>query len=94
MRWPFNLPVPRFYCKSGCIGMNEARLSYVALVVRDPGAIATAFGDRLGMPAISVEVDGGRPVPAFAAQMPIYVMGTVSAYWFVERVLSMVSAAP
>ena len=34
------------------------------------------------------------PVPAFAAQMPIYVMGTVSAYWFVERVLSMVSAAP
>ncbi len=67
MRWPFKLPFPRFYWKSGCIGMNEARLSYVALVVRDPGAIATAFGDRLGMPAISVEVDGGRPVPAFAA---------------------------
>ena len=34
------------------------------------------------------------PVHAFAAQIPIYVMGTVSAYWFVERVLSMVSAAP
>ncbi|MCY4635795.1 MAG: HupE/UreJ family protein [Acidobacteria bacterium] len=34
------------------------------------------------------------PVPAFAAQMPIYVMGTVSAYWLVERVLSMVPAVP
>ena len=34
------------------------------------------------------------PVPAFAAQAPIYVMGTVSAYWFVERVLSMAPAVP
>ncbi len=34
------------------------------------------------------------PVPAFAAQLPIYVMGAVSAYWFVERVLSMVPAVP
>ena len=30
------------------------------------------------------------PLPALAAQMPIYVMGTVSAYWFIERVLSIV----
>ena len=30
------------------------------------------------------------PVPATVALAPIYVMGTVSAYWFVERVLSMV----
>ena len=29
------------------------------------------------------------PVPAAVALAPIYVMGTVSAYWFVERVLSM-----
>ena len=28
------------------------------------------------------------PLPAAAAQVPIYVMGTVSAYWFIERVLS------
>ncbi len=28
-------------------------------------------------------------LPATVTQMPIYVMGTVSAYWFVERVLSM-----
>ncbi len=34
------------------------------------------------------------PIPAFAAQVPIYVMGTVSAYWFVERVLSLAPAAP
>ncbi len=34
------------------------------------------------------------PVPAFAAQVPVYVMGTVSAYWFVERVLSMAPVAP
>ena len=34
------------------------------------------------------------PVPAFAARIPVYVMGTVSAYWFVERVLSIGSAAP
>ena len=34
------------------------------------------------------------PVPAFAAQIPILVMGTVSAYWFVERALSLVPAAP
>ncbi len=34
------------------------------------------------------------PVPAAVAQMPIYVMGAVSAYWFVERVLSMAPAAP
>ena len=32
------------------------------------------------------------PVPAFAARMPVWVMGTVSAYWFVERVLSMAPA--
>ena len=32
------------------------------------------------------------PLPAAAAQVPIYVMGTVSAYWFLERVLSMVPA--
>jgi hypothetical protein len=32
------------------------------------------------------------PLPASAAQVPIYVMGTVSAYWFLERVLSMVPA--
>ena len=30
------------------------------------------------------------PVPAAVALAPIVVMGTVSAYWFVERVLSMV----
>ena len=30
------------------------------------------------------------PLPAVAVQAPIVVMGTVSAYWFVERVLSMV----
>ena len=30
------------------------------------------------------------PLPAAAAQVPIYVMGTVSAYWFIERVLSIV----
>ena len=30
------------------------------------------------------------PLPAAAVQAPIVVMGTVSAYWFVERVLSMV----
>ena len=34
------------------------------------------------------------PVPAFAARLPIHVMGTVSAYWFVERVLSMAPAVP
>ena len=34
------------------------------------------------------------PVPAFAAQLPIWIMGTVSAYWFVERVLSMAPAVP
>ena len=28
------------------------------------------------------------PLPAAAAQVPIVVMGTVSAYWFLERVLS------
>ena len=30
------------------------------------------------------------PLPAAAAMVPIYVMGTVSAYWFIERVLSIV----
>lgn len=30
------------------------------------------------------------PLPAAAEQVPIYVMGTVSAYWFIERVLSIV----
>ena len=30
------------------------------------------------------------PMPAAAVQAPIVVMGTVSAYWFLERVLSMV----
>ena len=34
------------------------------------------------------------PVPAFAAQAPVCVMGGVSAYWFVERVASMAPAAP
>ena len=34
------------------------------------------------------------PVPALVARTPIYVMGTVSAYWFVERVLSMSPAGP
>ena len=34
------------------------------------------------------------PVPALVARTPIYVMGTVSAYWFVERVLSMAPAGP
>ena len=34
------------------------------------------------------------PVPAVAAQVPIYVMGTVAAYWFVERVLSLAPAVP
>lgn len=29
------------------------------------------------------------PAPAFAVRLPVGVMGTVSAYWFVERVLSM-----
>ena len=33
---------------------------------------------------------GRVPVPAAVALAPIVVMGTVSAYWFVERVLSMV----
>ncbi len=32
------------------------------------------------------------PLPAAAVQAPIYVMGTVSAFWFLERVLSMVPA--
>ena len=30
------------------------------------------------------------PLPAVALQAPIVVMGTVAAYWFLERVLSMV----
>jgi methylmalonyl-CoA epimerase len=47
--------------------MNSAKLSYVALVVRDPDAIAAILGDSLGMPVVSVELDGGRAVPAFAA---------------------------
>lgn len=47
--------------------MNSAKLSYVALVVRDPDAVAAILGDSLGMPVVSVEVDGGRTVPAFAA---------------------------
>ena len=34
------------------------------------------------------------PMPAFAAHVPVYVMGAISAYWFVERVLSMAPAAP
>ena len=34
------------------------------------------------------------PVPAFAVQAPVCVMGAVSAYWFVERVASMAPAAP
>ena len=34
------------------------------------------------------------PVPAFAARVPVYVMGAVSAYWFVERLLSIAPAAP
>jgi hydrogenase/urease accessory protein HupE len=34
------------------------------------------------------------PVPAVAARAPVYVMGAVSAYWFVERVLSMAPAVP
>ena len=34
------------------------------------------------------------PVPALAARLPLYLMGTVSAYWFVERVLSMSPAGP
>lgn len=34
------------------------------------------------------------PVPAFAVQAPVCVMGAVSAYWFVERVASMIPAAP
>ena len=34
------------------------------------------------------------PVPAFAARVPVCVMGGVSAWWFVERVASMVPAAP
>ncbi len=34
------------------------------------------------------------PVPAVAAQAPICVMGAVSAWWFVERVVSMAPAAP
>lgn len=32
------------------------------------------------------------PTPAAAAQVPIHLMGAVSAYWFVERVLSMAPA--
>lgn len=47
--------------------MNSAKLSYVALVVRDPDAVAATLGDSLGMPVVSVKVDGGRTVPAFAA---------------------------
>lgn len=47
--------------------MNSAKLSYVALVVRDPASVAAILGDSLGMPVVSVEVDGGRAVPAFAA---------------------------
>ena len=31
----------------------------------------------------------GLQLPAMAAQVPVYVMGVVSAYWFVDRVLSM-----
>ena len=33
---------------------------------------------------------GRVPVPAIAQQLPIYSMGIVSAYWFVERVVSIV----
>ena len=33
---------------------------------------------------------GRMPLPAAAVQAPIVVMGAVSAYWFLERVLSMV----
>ncbi len=47
--------------------MNPAILSYVALVARDPDAVAAIFGDTLGMAALPVVVDGGRTVPAFAA---------------------------
>ena len=27
-------------------------------------------------------------LPAFATQVPIYVMGVVSAYWFIDRVIA------
>lgn len=47
--------------------MKSAKLSYVALVVRDPASVAAILGDSLGMSVVSVEVDGGRAVPAFAA---------------------------
>lgn len=30
------------------------------------------------------------PLPAAAVQLPIYVMGVVSAYWFIDRVVSIV----
>ena len=33
---------------------------------------------------------GRVQVPATARQLPIYIMGIVSAYWFVERVASIV----
>jgi len=46
--------------------MNSAKLSYVALVVRDPDSVAAILGDRLGMPVVQVAVDSGRAVPAFA----------------------------
>lgn len=47
--------------------MSPVKLSYVALVVRDPESVAAIFGETLGMEVVPVEVDDGRAVPAFAA---------------------------
>lgn len=47
--------------------MNSAKLSYVALVVRDPDSVAVTLGETLGMPVVPADVGGGRAVPAFAA---------------------------
>ena len=60
------------------------------------GSIVAVGRDRLGvlLGLLQIVRIWGVPVPAVAAQVPIYVMGTVSAYWFVERVLSLAPAVP
>lgn len=56
------------------VGVEIGQLAVVGLL------LALLYGLRARRAAL----------PAIAAQVPIYVMGTVSAYWFLERVLSIV----
>ena len=56
------------------VGVEIGQLAVVGLL------LALLYGLRARRAAL----------PAVAAQVPIYVMGTVSAYWFLERVLSIV----